>query len=123
MLSQHPTLGEYFPGKIAAVHGDGTYDIDYDDGDAEDGVKEDMIRKASADSNADANANGGGGGGKFKVGDSVEALYNGGDEWYGGKITADNGDGTFAIEYNDGDKEVCAMKVGIFVHLSIFVHF
>ena len=32
-----------FPGKVAAVNGDGTYDIAYDDGDAEQGVVRDLI--------------------------------------------------------------------------------
>ena len=32
-----------FPGEVAAVNGDGTYDIAYDDGDSEQGVQKEMI--------------------------------------------------------------------------------
>ena len=89
--------GTYFPGTIEAVKGNGLYDIAYDDGDGEDDVPESNIRPrdATAASNAAAPA---AGSSKFSVGDSVEALYDGGDEWYGGRITKDNGDGTYAIE-------------------------
>jgi hypothetical protein len=36
--------GKYYPGKIKAVRQDGTYEIDYDDGDKESQVKEENIR-------------------------------------------------------------------------------
>jgi len=40
----------------------------------------------------------------FKVGDRVEAFYKG-EDWYPGKIIKVNGDGSFNIQYDDGDKE------------------
>ena len=96
--------GTFFPGKIDSVNADGTYDVGYDDGDAEAGVEEDLIR-AKSNSTANLDPNSSTAGTKFKVGDDVEALYNGGDEWYAGKIDAANGNGTYSISYDDGDRE------------------
>jgi Ca2+-binding EF-hand superfamily protein len=49
--------GKFYPGRIRRDREDGTYDIDYDDGEAETRVKEDMIRslepKAAADLTVD----------------------------------------------------------------------
>jgi hypothetical protein len=36
--------GKFFPGKISRVRLNGTYDIDYDDGEKELGIAKDMIR-------------------------------------------------------------------------------
>ena len=41
----------------------------------------------------------------FKVGQRVRARFAGKGHFYNGKITADNRDGTFGIEYDDGDWE------------------
>ena len=41
----------------------------------------------------------------FIVGQRVRARFAGKAHFYNGKITADNGDGTFGIEYDDGDWE------------------
>ena len=35
---------KYYPGKIGRVHSDGTFDIDYDDGEKERGVQRHLIR-------------------------------------------------------------------------------
>ena len=35
----------------------------------------------------------------------VEARFEGGEDWYAGRIVAANGDGTYAILYEDGDRE------------------
>jgi hypothetical protein len=44
-------------------------------------------------------------GGRFEVGMAVDAMLGGKDKWYSGKINEVNGDGTYYIEYADGDKE------------------
>ncbi len=36
--------GKFYSGKIKHDRGDGTYDIDYDDGESESRVKEELIR-------------------------------------------------------------------------------
>ena len=87
---------KYYPGKIAKDRGDGTYDIDYDDGESESKVAEALIRGAASSS---------GSGGAFSVGAKVDARYRGKSKWYPGKIAADNGDGTYDIDYDDGESE------------------
>ena len=34
----------YYPGRVVSDHGDGSYDIDYDDGDTEDNVPAALIK-------------------------------------------------------------------------------
>ena len=40
------------------------------------------------------------------VGDRVEARYGGKSQWFSGEISRENSDGTFAIKYDDGDREL-----------------
>src|SRR3546814_15414824 len=40
--------GRYYPGVIARTHADGTYDIDYDDGEKETGVRGELVRVVEA---------------------------------------------------------------------------
>ena len=54
--------GDWFPGKIDAVNGDGTHVVLYDDGDSEAAVMAENLRAV------------GGGGGGSAVADSVDAL-------------------------------------------------
>ena len=44
--------------------------------------------------------------GEFRRGDKVTANYKGKGKWYRGKIAMVNRDGTFRVEYDDGDKEL-----------------
>merc|ERR1712072_222417 len=44
--------------------------------------------------------------GSFSVGDRVEARYGGKSQWFSGEISRENSDGTFAIKYDDGDREL-----------------
>jgi len=46
----HKGSSSYYAGKIATDHGDGTYDVDYDDGDAEQKVPADLIVRWSSSS-------------------------------------------------------------------------
>ena len=103
---------QWFGGNIISAGADGTYGIAYDDGDVEQGVARDMVRLAPAAPEGDAADEAtltlqgtGGAGGAFAVGAVVEARYGGGEEWYSGEITADNRDGTYALLYEDGDRE------------------
>merc|ERR1719498_1718215 len=88
--------GKYFGGTIRRDNRDGTYDIAYDDGDREMGVREADIQ---------ADDSGGGGGGKLREGDQVEARYRGKSRYYPGKISRDRGDGTYDIDYDDCERE------------------
>ena len=110
---------------------DGTYDILYEDGDSEQGVAVELIRAAMAQSFAvgekvearfggdddwcvrvcmrggcvhavcRASGVGASGGGRGAAAVWLGLLSN----RYGGKITAVGGDGTYDIEYDDGDSE------------------
>ena len=89
--------GKYYPGKIKYDNRDGTYDIDYDDGEKERSVKEADIKSLESGGSASANM--------LRRGDKVEANYRGRGKYYTGKIREDRGDGTFDIDYDDGEKE------------------
>ncbi|KAH8076866.1 hypothetical protein JL721_898 [Aureococcus anophagefferens] len=49
-FNAHKGCTAYYAGKIATDHGDGTYDVDYDDGDAEQKVPADLIVRWSSSS-------------------------------------------------------------------------
>ena len=105
---------KWFAGEITAVNIDGTYDIRYEDGDREYNVKSEMVRvKGGAvsgkgedvigESKADVGASSRPA--PIAKGDKIEARYKGKDKWFGGEVTAVNGDGTFDVRYDDGDRE------------------
>ncbi len=79
---------------------DGTYDIRYEDGDRESGVKADYIRSLGGGIDKSSSASS-----SFREGDAVEARFGGRDKWFKGKITNVNRDGTYDIRYDDGDRE------------------
>jgi len=108
---------KYYKGRISRVNRDGTYDIKYDDGDAEFMVRKSSIkslerarssrspsksrnRRGDPESMSDDSSSG-----QHKVGDKVEARFKGGAKYYKGKIARVNSDGTYAINYDDGDRE------------------
>ncbi|KAH9090216.1 hypothetical protein LEN26_018976 [Aphanomyces euteiches] len=82
----------FFPGTIQRIHSDGTYDIEYDDGDSETRVDAKLVRLRKKES-------------QFEVGQAVEARFGGNDKYYEGKITRIHSDGSMDIHYADGDKE------------------
>ena len=43
--------------------------------------------------------------GGFAVGSQIEARYGGKSKWYRGKVAAAHEDGTYDIQYDDGDSE------------------
>ena len=94
--------GKFFPGRVKRDRGDGTYDIDYNDGEQEIRVPADMIRRLYEPGS-------GGSGGKAttpEVGDKVEANYKGRGKWYSGKIKRVRLDGSYDIDYDDGEFEL-----------------
>jgi hypothetical protein len=96
----------WYSGKVCEVHGDGTYSIEYADGDKETNIVEEFIRPmeeappASAPTEETPAADT-----PLEMGLSVEAKYGGKPIWYGGKILGVHGDGTYDIMYDDGDAE------------------
>ena len=47
----------------------------------------------------------GGGGARLEMGMKIEARYRGKTRYYPGKIGRDNRDGTYDVDYDDGEKE------------------
>lgn len=84
---------EFYSGEIEKDNGDGTFRIVYDDGDHEPSVKSNLIVC-------------------FQPGNIVAARHGGKEKWFKGKIDKVNCDATFAIIYDDGDKEP-AVKVSL----------
>ena len=83
---------KYYGATVVKSNEDGTAELKYDDGDVEKAVALSMICTfASA--------------GEFVEGQRVEARFGGKNKFYAGNIVKDNGDGTYAIKYADGDVE------------------
>jgi len=94
--------GRYFPGRIKKDRGDGTFDIDYDDGEQESRVKEADIRVLESrlsPGRVSQVRN------RLDEGMKVEANYRGKGRYFPGRIKKDRGDGTFDIDYDDGEQE------------------
>ena len=81
--------GLWCPGKIAGMRTDGTFDIDYDHGEEEIGAVKELMRPVQS-----------------RDGAKVEGNYRGRGRWYPGTIARTNSDGTFDIDYDDGEKEL-----------------
>jgi len=93
---------KFFDTRIAVVHGDGTYDVEYDDGQRETRVPRHLIRRYQ-----DSFQNGFFyRGRRFQEGQRVQARYRGRPRYFEARIVRANGDGTYDVEYNDGEKDV-----------------
>jgi len=115
---------KYYKGKVTRVNRDGTYDLEFDDGDKDLGaLAKNMRRAGSATITARSPSRGGlasleevsgESDDAFAVGDRIEALYKGkGTRYYKGKVTRVNRDGTYDLEYDDGDKDLGALAKNI----------
>jgi hypothetical protein len=93
----------YYPGVISRCRLNGTYDIEYDDGEKETGIKKDLIRTKSG--GVKKNTHDPDNEDEFSVGAKVSAKCNGSRAYYTGKIKSDNGDDTFDIAFDDGDRD------------------
>lgn len=90
--------GSWYPGQVTAVAREGGlfwYDVLYDDGDRSTHLAAEKVRAPPAPTITRI----------FHVGDRVESYFLAVDTWYAGAVHAVNGDGTYAIHYDDGDKE------------------
>jgi allantoicase len=102
---------KWYPGKISRVRLNGTFDINYDDGEKEIGVTRENVRSIAserrglsprADRERDAMANTSN---RIEEGSKIEGNYRGKGKWYTGKVTRDRRDGTFDVAYDDGESE------------------
>ena len=91
--------GSWYPGRIVQVHeieGGGVgglpeheYDVRYDDGDAEDHKPASEVRPIP----------------RYKMGESVEARYRGGNDWFPAKIVGVTKNNHYHLEFEDGAGE------------------
>ena len=120
----HPTppirAPRYYSGRIARDNRDGTYDIDYDDGEKERGVREELIRSLEATKSAPRRDDfGGSSAGDFREGDKVEARYRGKSKYYPGRIGRDNRDGTYVGgELGEGGQLLCQRTTASMLRVS-----
>jgi chloramphenicol 3-O-phosphotransferase len=97
---------KWFKGTIRKAHRDGTFDVEYEDGDKETNVDAELIRSLEAPKKDEGSPDKGKGkGASLEVGDKVEARFRGRSKWFKGTILKAHRDGTFDVEYEDGDKE------------------
>ena len=82
-------------GRIEHVHRDGSYTIRYADGDRDRYVLQQTIDKTSTSSSTN----------RFRAEDKVMAYFRGGRRAYPGKIQRVHRNGTYSIQYDDGDFE------------------
>merc|ERR1719165_34492 len=101
---------EFFGGTIKRDNRDGTYDINYDDGDREMGVREADIRAEESDDDRDRSCSRAP---RLEEGMKVKANYRGKGKYFGGTIKRDNRDGTYDISYDDGDREMGVREADI----------
>ena len=94
--------GRYYAGKITSVREDGSYDVLYDDGDAEACVAPESVRRRSEEPEAARPETGEP---AFSVGDAVDARYRGRAKTYPGAIEQVHEDATYDILYEDGERE------------------
>eukprot|EP00941_MAST-03F_sp_MAST-3F-sp1_P002079 g2079.t1 len=90
---------DFFPGKIVSINGDGTYAVDFDDGDKQESVKREHIKKLSSEEEVTSEIK------QWQVDEKIEARYAGKEEYFSGKIVAVHNNNTYDILYDDGDRE------------------
>jgi hypothetical protein len=109
---RHGGGDKHYPGKIGRCRLNGTYDVLYDDGDKELGVKKEFIRPtgggggSSGGRDDDDRGSGGGGDKKYERGDKIEANFKGRGKYYPGKILRARANGTYDINFDDGEREM-----------------
>jgi len=89
---------KWFPASITRDNYNGSFDIDYDDGDMEENVPARYIRRLEDKKDAAASV-------MLEIGSPVRARFKGGQKWYDGAVKSANKDGTYDVRYADGDSE------------------
>ena len=88
------------------MNSDGTYAVDFEDGDKDPKVLKDKIRLVEAP--ADAKPLDSGAGVSIREGSLVEVQI--GKKFYPGVVKRVNPDGTYAVDFDDGDKDLRVAK-------------
>ena len=94
----------FYSGQITKVHGDGTFDILYDDGELELKVEHLLIRAVDGGGNTAVEGSRSSSP-AFSEGQKVEARFAGKRRYYPGKIVKIGEGGTYNILYDDGGSE------------------
>lgn len=102
----------WFRGEITFANKDGSYDIQYEDGDTEEFVQVDNIRSTFKKCNSIISKfyEGNDTSGYIKIGTIVEVKFEGRDRWFIGVISSLNEIGTYNIIYDNGRKEAFNIK-------------
>ncbi|CAM9455588.1 unnamed protein product, partial [Laminaria digitata] len=107
----------WVPGSVSRVHRDGSYDIDFENGDSERHIPANHVRHAAdggetthRDSDADRDRGLGGINSRQRkfaalAGDRVEARFHGRSTWRRGEVIKVHSDGTYDIVYDDDQRE------------------
>jgi hypothetical protein len=101
--SRHSGQTKWYSGAVDQVNGDGSYTVLYDDGDMEPEVRRYRIR-CKGDEAASY----------YECNEEVDVRYGGGNHLYAGKIAKVHDDGTYDIQYADGDTEQAVAKEMVF---------
>jgi uncharacterized protein (DUF2147 family) len=99
-----------FPGKVIVDNKDGTYAIKFEDGDEDPRVPESKIRRIGDPNSAmkgsvSASSTSGASAHTYRMGEKIEARYNGGMTWLSGQILSIDRDGKYDIRYENGREE------------------
>ena len=104
---------DWYGAKVTEIRSeDGSFRLRYDDGYYNGfwfAANTEYIRREGNELGSAQRAEGGirgSGGSRLEEGMKVEARYRGASRYYPGKISRDNRDGTYDINYDDGDREM-----------------
>lgn len=105
--SRYKSGSSWFPGSIEGVNADGTFDVLYTDGDRESTVAFTLLRsrRQAAESETGDSYTEEYETDKLEKGIQIECRYKGGTDFFPGVISGVNFDGSYEIEYDDGDVE------------------
>jgi hypothetical protein len=110
VLARYRGNTKWYPGQIKRVHGDGTFDVLYDDGEEEHHVGQDLIEKAPAPAAVEEPVVASAPAApavsmEFRAGDKVEGRFRGRAKWYPAKVVRVREEGQYDIDYDDGEEE------------------
>jgi hypothetical protein len=96
--------GHWYPAKVSAANPDGSYVLEYADGDWEDDAEIEIIEPIKK-KHVLRNDLGEERGGTMCIGDKIKAKFAGKGHWYPATVCSVNVDGSFGLDYADGDFE------------------
>jgi hypothetical protein len=112
--------GRWYSGRISQDNNDGTYDIDYDDGEFEKNVDERLITAREDNySHVSRNVEETSYHNKIEQGSKIEGNYRGRGRWYPARVSRKRLNDTFDIDYDDGEKELGVNRNQIRLCLSV----